>query len=283
MNVGVGLPNSLPGVDAFTLLDWARRADEGPFSSLGVLDRVQWESYEPMATLAAVAPMTRRIRLATTIVIGPLRNTTLLAKEAASVDALSGGRLTLGLAVGARREDYEVAGVPAADRGRRLTDQLVELRTAWGQDGIGPPSLQPGGPDLLVGGTSDIAFARMARHADGYVHGGGPPRLFLRAAETALTAWTDAGRPGRPKLWGQGYFALGDEDAVSRGLDYMRAYYAFTGPFAETIAEGLLRTPQGLLQFVRGYLEAGCDELVLMPAVADGDQLDRLTDILTGA
>ncbi|MFQ5859055.1 MAG: LLM class flavin-dependent oxidoreductase, partial [Anaerolineae bacterium] len=126
-----------------------------------------------------------------------------------------------------------------------------------------------------------LAFARVARHADGYVHGGGPPRVFARAADKARAAWADAGRPSRPRLWAQGYFALGD-DASEAGRQYLLDYYAFTGPFAEKVAEGLHTTPQAIAQFVRGYAEAGCDELVLLPTVADMDQLDRLAAIVGG-
>jgi alkanesulfonate monooxygenase SsuD/methylene tetrahydromethanopterin reductase-like flavin-dependent oxidoreductase (luciferase family) len=254
------------------------RADSGPFSSLAVLDRVAYDSYEPFAALAAAAAVTHRIGLATTVVIGPLRSTGMLAKQAATVDALSGGRLILGLAVGARTEDYEAAGVDPHGRGRRLDQQLAQLRSCWESDRMGPATLRPGGPPILIGGTSsDQAFARVARYADGYIHGGGPPTLFAGAASRARAAWTDAGRPGKPLLWGQGYFALGDAEA---GAAYVRDYYAFTGPFAERIAAGLLTTPQAIRQYMRGYEDAGCDELILIPAVARLDQLDRLADVV---
>lgn len=280
MQVGIGLPNTIPGADRDLLLNWARRADEGPFSSLGVLDRVAYGSYEPLTTLAAAAAVTSRVRLVTMVVIGPIRNTTLLAKVAASIDALSGGRLILGLAVGARHEDYEAVNVDYRARGKRLSEQLAALRACWEEDVTGPKPVQPNGPPLLVGGSSDITFARMARYADGYVHGGGPPRLFARAAEKARAAWTDAGRPGQPWLWAQGYYALGDEETIEAGRNYMRDYYAFTGPFAGRIAEAMLSTPQAVAQFVRGYQEAGCDELVLIPAVSRLAQLDRLADVV---
>ena len=142
-----------------------------------------------------------------------------------------------------------------------------------------PRPIQPGGPPILVGGLSGQSFARMAWSADGYVHGGGPPRTFARAAATARAAWTDAGRPGRPLLWGQGYFALGD-DVAGEGAEYLRDYYAFTGPFAEKIAAANLTTPQAVIDFVRGYEEAGCDELVLLPTVGRLDQLNQLAEVL---
>lgn len=281
MRVGVGLPNGVPGTQGQLIIEWARRADQGPFTSLGVVDRLIYDSYEPLTTLAAAAAVTSRARLATTIVIGPLHNDTLLAKVTASLDALSGGRLVLGLAVGARKEDYDAAGIDYRSRGKRLTEQLGSLRSLWEDASIGPKTARPAGPELLVGGLSDQGFARVARYADGYVHGGGPPRTFARAADKARAAWSDAGRPGKPQLWAQGYFALG-ADAVETGYGYMKDYYAFTGPFAEKIAAGLLTSPQAIAQFTRGYAEAGCDELVLFPAVPDIAQLDRLADVLDG-
>jgi alkanesulfonate monooxygenase SsuD/methylene tetrahydromethanopterin reductase-like flavin-dependent oxidoreductase (luciferase family) len=144
---------------------------------------------------------------------------------------------------------------------------------------MGPHAIQTNGPQLLVGGTTDIVFSRVTRYADGYVHGGGPPRAFAGAATRARAAWTGAGRPGSPALWGQGYFALGKESLKS-GEDYLRDYYAFTGPFAQKIVEGMLTTPQAVLQFIRGYAEAGCDELILFPAAADIEQLKRLSDVI---
>jgi alkanesulfonate monooxygenase SsuD/methylene tetrahydromethanopterin reductase-like flavin-dependent oxidoreductase (luciferase family) len=274
VNIGVGLPNTTPGADGALLLDWARRADEGPFSSLAVLDRLAYDTVEPFAALAAAAGVTTRIRLATMIAIGPLRPTALLVKQAASVHALSGRRLTLGLAVGAREEDYEVAGVEYRERGRRLSEQLAYLRGDVDADRVGPAR---DGIELLVGGASGQAYARMARYADGYAHGGGPPRAFAGAAARANAAWRDLGRPGRPRLWGQGYFALGD---VERGNAYLRDYYAFTGPFAERIVMANLTSPRAIKDFVRGYAEEGCDELVLLPTVSDGTELDRLAEVV---
>src|SRR2546423_5706898 len=244
MRVGVGLPNGIPGTQGQLIIEWARRADEGPFTSLGVVDRLIYDSYEPLTILAAAAAVTSRVRLVTTIVIGPLHKDTILAKATASLDGLSGGRLVLGLAVGARKDDYDAAGIDFRSRGKRLSEQLATLRSLWEDGSIGPRAARPGGPELLVGGLSDQGFARVARYADGYVHGGGPPKAFARAADKARAAWYDAGRPGKPQLWAQGYFALGGNDVQAAGSNYLRNYYAFTGPFAERIATGLLTNPQ---------------------------------------
>jgi alkanesulfonate monooxygenase SsuD/methylene tetrahydromethanopterin reductase-like flavin-dependent oxidoreductase (luciferase family) len=274
MNVGVGLPTTTPGATGELLLEWARRADAGPFSSVAVLDRVAYDSFEPFAALAAAAGVTQHVRLATMIAIGPLRPTGLLAKQAASVHQLSGGRLTLGLAVGARTEDYDAALAEHRGRGQKLAEQLAYIRGEVDGDRVGP-SRQ--GIELLVGGLSGQAFSRMARYADGYAHGGGPPRAFASAAARAEAAWKDLGRPGRPKLWGQGYFTFGD---VERGNAYLRDYYAFTGGFVERIVAEHCTSARAVKDFVRGYEEAGCDELVLFSATSDADELDRLMEAL---
>lgn len=280
MKVGIGLPATVPGVSGAMLLEWASRADEGPFSSVGVLDRLRYDNYEPLMSLAAAAGATKRVRLVTMIVIGLLHGTASLAKQAATLHAVSGGRLTLGLGLGARRDDYEVAEIELAGRGGRMSRQLTRIRQLFDDEAVGP-STSPGRPSLLIGGASGAAMARMARFADGYCHGGGPPRAFARAADEARAAWTDAGRPGTPQLWGQGYFNLGGDMEAGRG--YLLDYYAFTGPFAQRIAEGNLTSPQAVRQFVRGYADAGCDELVLFPTVADPAELDRLAEVVDSA
>ena len=79
-------------------------------------------------------------------------------------------------------------------------------------------------------------------------------------------------------LWGQGYFAFGDPEA---GSDYLRDYYAFTGPFADKIAAGNLTSPRAVREYLRGYEDAGCDELILYPTVATLDDLDRLAEVVS--
>jgi alkanesulfonate monooxygenase SsuD/methylene tetrahydromethanopterin reductase-like flavin-dependent oxidoreductase (luciferase family) len=275
VKVGIGLPNTLPGISGAALVEWARRAEAGPFSTLGVLDRLVYDSIEPFAALSAAAAVTSRLRLATNIAIGPLRSPAMLAKQALSVDALSDGRFTLGLGVGARRDDYRAAGADHGRRGAILSEQLAYLRGQLDDSGIGPKRPPVG---LLVGGSSGAALTRMARYGGGYAHGGGPPKAFGSAANRARAAWRDLERPGEPLLWGQGYFGFGDPDA---GAAYLRDYYAFTGPFAEKIAAGNLTSARAVRDFVRGYEAEGCDELILYPTVASLDDLDRLAEAVS--
>lgn len=280
MNIGVGLPATIPGTDGSLILEWARLADAGPFASLGVLDRLVYDSYDPLIALASAAAATQRITPATTVVVGLLHSTTLLAKMTASLNALSGGRLVVGIAAGARKEDYAAAGIDFRARGKRFAEQLADLLALWEDETICPQTATTSSPPpILVGGLSDPGFSRMARYAAGYLHGGGPPRAFARAANKACAAWSDAGRPNKPLLWGQAYFAFGDP-ASKAGRNYLRDYYAFTGPFAGRIADELLTSPQSIAQFTRGYEEAGCDELILYPTVADISQLEQLSDVI---
>ena len=270
MEIGVGLPAVVPGASADLLLEWARKADAGPFSTLGVHDRLAWDGFECLGVLNAAAAVTERIKLASLVLIAPLRPAALIAGQAAAIQELSQGRLTLGVGIGPRRDDYEAAGAGFGTRGRRLEEQLHEFRGHW-DSGLARPR-------ILNGGGGDAALARMARHADGYVHGGGPPRAFKGAADRALAAWYDAGRLGSPRLLGTGYFALGGRE--EEGRDFLRSYYRFVGPFAERIADGVLTGKDQIEELAGGYAQAGCDELVLFPTVPSLEQLQLLAEIL---
>ena len=277
MRVGIGLPSGIPGRASQLLFDWARRAEQAGFSSLGVVDRVNYDAAEPLVTLAGAAAVTERIRLVTMVVIGALHNPVLLARQAATLDEQSGGRFILGLGAGARSDDFLVAGLDYHRRGPRLTETIEQIRNHWEDGAVGPRPFTTGGPDLLVGGSSGSAFYRVARLADGYVHGGGPARSFASAATKVRAAWEESARPGKPQLWAQAYFGLADPEETRR---YLLDYYAFTGPFASRIADAALTTPTEVSNFVRSYEEAGCEELVLLPALADLDEVDRLATVV---
>jgi alkanesulfonate monooxygenase SsuD/methylene tetrahydromethanopterin reductase-like flavin-dependent oxidoreductase (luciferase family) len=132
MKVGIGLPNAVRGVDRRGIVEWARRADDAGFSTLGTIDRVVYANYESLIALAAAAAVTERIGLATDILIAPLRRSTaLLGKQAATIDHLSEGRLVLGLSVGGREDDYDAVGADFSARGRAFDAQLDELTRTW--------------------------------------------------------------------------------------------------------------------------------------------------------
>src|SRR3954452_19556634 len=209
MKIGIGLPSAVPGTDGAQMRDWAIRAESAGFSTLGTIDRTVYGNHEPLTALAYAAGATERIGLLTSILIAPLRsNTALLAKQAASVDVLSGGRLTLGLAVGGREDDFDVSGVDFSSRGATFDRQLDEMRRLWGGEKVGfaggvGPQPRDGRPEIVIGGTSDAAFRRAAEHA-GWMMGGGTPEYFVERAAKLDAAWSKAGRDGTPRKMAPG-------------------------------------------------------------------------------
>jgi alkanesulfonate monooxygenase SsuD/methylene tetrahydromethanopterin reductase-like flavin-dependent oxidoreductase (luciferase family) len=279
MNVGIGLPNAVRGVDREGIVDWAQRAESAGFASLGTIDRLVYPGYEPLIALAAAAAVTEQIELVTDILIAPLRaNAALLAKQAATLDSLSGGRLTLGLAVGGRADDFAAGGVDFSRRGRIFEQQLEEMTAVWhGDRGVGPPPRQNGRPGLLIGGGADVVYQRAARYADGWTMGGGTPDMFKEAREKLTGAWTTFGRDDRPRTMALFYFALGD-NAERVASDKLGDYYAFLGDYAQQIVASAAKNADTVKRYIAGFEAAGADDVICFPASAEVSQVDRLAE-----
>jgi alkanesulfonate monooxygenase SsuD/methylene tetrahydromethanopterin reductase-like flavin-dependent oxidoreductase (luciferase family) len=277
MDVGIGLPNAVPGTSGANLVEWARRADARGFSSLGTIDRVVYDNYEPLTALAAAAAVTERIGLCTSVLLGPLRtNPTELAKKSLSLNALSDGRFTLGVGLGGREDDYEASDVPMRGRGKTLDAALERIKEVWEGDEVGPS--RQGSPGLVVGGSVDASFARAARFGDGWIAGGSPPEEYAGMAEKAKAAWAEAGREGEPRLMGLAYYSLGD-NAEAEAEAYLSDYYAFLGEeVAGYIVAGAVKDTEAVKQRIAAFDEAGCGELILFPSSSDPDQVDLLAD-----
>jgi alkanesulfonate monooxygenase SsuD/methylene tetrahydromethanopterin reductase-like flavin-dependent oxidoreductase (luciferase family) len=284
MDVGIGLNATIPGVEGAQLLEWARRAEARGFSSLGTIDRIVYANHEPLIALAAAGAVTERIRLATTILIAPYRaNAALLAKQAATVDRLSGGRLVLGMAVGGREDDYDASDVPFHARGRRFDAMLDEMQRVWAGESFGfagaiGPEPARGRPVVMIGGSVDAAFRRAARF-DGWMMGGGTPDMFRGGAEKLQAAWRAAGRDGEPRTLALAYFALG-ERAGEAAEAYLGDYYAFLGDFAAQIADSAATDAGTVAGYRDAFAAVGCDELVFVPCNPDPAQVDLLADAL---
>jgi alkanesulfonate monooxygenase SsuD/methylene tetrahydromethanopterin reductase-like flavin-dependent oxidoreductase (luciferase family) len=285
MDIGIGLPATIPWTNAPLILEWAKRVDSGPFSSLGILDRLVYPNYEPLITLAVAAAVTERVRLMTTVLIAPLRRAGVLAKQAATIDALSGGRLTLGLGVGAREDDFQFAPASFHDRGRRFEEQLELMKRVWsGQPvsgevaAVGPRPAQEGGPELLIGGYTPFSIRRVGRWGDGFISGGvRDPEQVRQLFDLAEQSWRDEGREGKPRLVASLYYALGPN--AERGADYIRDYYSYFGPGADDMARSIPSTPETIEELIQGFSDIGADEVVCWPTVAELDQVDRLAEI----
>jgi alkanesulfonate monooxygenase SsuD/methylene tetrahydromethanopterin reductase-like flavin-dependent oxidoreductase (luciferase family) len=280
MEIGIGLPNTIPGADGKAIAEWARRAEAAGFSTLGVIDRLVYPNIEPLIALTAAAAVTERIRLTTAILIAPYReNAAVLAKQAASLQALSGGRLVLGMAVGGREDDYAAAGVPTNGRGQRFDRMLTEIKEIWGgaekgfAGGIGPDvSADP--PKVVIGGGVDAAYRRAAQN-DGWIMGGGPAEHFPPAKEKLAAAWSAAGRDGVPYTGALGYFGLGPTGAEDAQRN-IGGYYAWLGDYAGNVVDSVAKDAETVQAYVKAFTDAGADELILFPASADPEQVDLL-------
>jgi alkanesulfonate monooxygenase SsuD/methylene tetrahydromethanopterin reductase-like flavin-dependent oxidoreductase (luciferase family) len=284
MDIGIGLPTTIPGATGAELIDWARRADAAGFSTLGTIDRIVYPNYEPLVAYGAAAAVTERIRLTTAIAILPYRaNAALVAKQAASIQKLSGGRLVLGVAVGGRPDDYEASGVPLEGRGRRFEEMLATMRRVWAGEefgvagGIGP-DVSDHPPTLILGGQVDATFRRAAEYGDGWIMGGGPAEMFAGPVEKLEAAWREAGRQGKPLKKALTYFSL-DDDPERQARSTLGNYYAFLGDYAERIVASVAKGEDAVRERVRAFEEAGADELILFPASSNPEQVDRLAAV----
>ena len=276
MKIGIGLPATIPDVGGALVLEWAKKADSGPFTRLRITARLEYPNYDPLTPLPAASAVTQRRRWMPTILIAPLRNAAVLAKQAATLDVISGGRFTLGVGIGGREDDYSADNTLFKGRGKRFEEQLTLMKRIWSGepvgDGVGPVGPAPshsGGP---------VALRRVGRWGDGIIVPGTPDSL-RQSYSIAEESWKAAGRAGKPRLVGAAYYALGPK-AGDRGATYISDYYAFMGPAVDYMTQSILTTPEAVESAIQGFSAIGVDEFILWPTVADLDQVDRLAEIV---
>lgn len=291
MQVGMTLPVMEPGLDASILQTWSRQIDEGPYSSLCFGERMAFDNPHALTLLGAVSAWTSRVRISTTVLVPQLHDPVSLAKSLATADMLCGGRLSVGVGIGGREEDYAAVGASESIRTMQQTaDRVAIMRRVWAGEKVtpavrpvGPPPVQPGGPEVLVGTLGPKTIRHAAGWADGLA--GFAPEVEVEAIGTvfdqARTAWQDAGRTP-PRLTTSFWFAVGDEPRaqVRRHLlhymnwlprDFVDAF-AGTAGFAGTVTE---------LKDVLSRLEdLGADEVQLVPTSADLDQVEQIAAAL---
>jgi alkanesulfonate monooxygenase SsuD/methylene tetrahydromethanopterin reductase-like flavin-dependent oxidoreductase (luciferase family) len=275
MDIGIGLPNTVLGVERRGIVDWARQAEQAGFASLGTIDRIAYDNYESLTALAAAAAVTEKIRLTTDILIAPLRPAALLAKQAATVNEISQGRLVLGLAVGGREDDFQAVDVDFHQRGKIFEQQLETMTGLWNgaKDNFGPASP----PSLMIGGTADVAYERAAKYADGWTQGGGTPDAHREGKAKVEEAWKAAGRDGTPRTMALFYFALGD-GAKEAARHALGSYYAFLGEYVDQVVGSAATDADTVKAYISGFEEAGADEVICFPASADPAQVELLAE-----
>jgi alkanesulfonate monooxygenase SsuD/methylene tetrahydromethanopterin reductase-like flavin-dependent oxidoreductase (luciferase family) len=198
---------------------------------------------------------------------------------------MSAGRLTLGIGVGGRPDDFDVAQRPLHTRGRDLDVTLEQLHRAWaGEPAFGSPvpvcpPVEGGRVPIMMGGNSEAAVRRTVRWAEGWIAGGGGPAMAAATIQRIKDAWKAGGRDGEPRIGALAYFALGD-DAVEAGAGNLRDYYGFLGEYADRVADAMLTSKAAIQDAIKGFADAGVTELYLDPAAASLDQVDLLADAI---
>jgi alkanesulfonate monooxygenase SsuD/methylene tetrahydromethanopterin reductase-like flavin-dependent oxidoreductase (luciferase family) len=285
VKLGLGLPNTIAHeTDRRLMLAWARLADEAGFHVLGTIDKPNYDSWDPLTTLAGVAGVTERIGLATTILLLPPRNEVLVAKQAAVVDQLSGGRLTLGVAQGGREDDFELFGARFEDRSERFERQVARMREIWrtaresdrDHGVVGPAPVQEPGPPIWAGATQPKAVERAARVADGFLFGTAGSEAMKQFAPGVREAFAAQGKPDAV-VAGLAYVGVGDDPqkALDEAAHHVLRYYGqlWTEP-GNLIHHG--PAPR-IAHEVAAYAGA-VDVLILFPQIPRLDQVEQLAE-----
>ncbi|MCU1686636.1 MAG: Luciferase-like monooxygenase [Amycolatopsis sp.] len=282
MKIGIGIPNQVRDLRASVIPEWASQSEKAGFSTLGTVGRIAYPGVMDTVALAAAAGATRTIGLFSNVLLATVWPPELLAKEAAGIDGVSGGRLTLGLGIGGRPDDFVAEGAGPKGLGKRLDHDLEVYRDFWtggpvgGGDNPGVPAGTREVP-LMFGGFAEAALDRMARWGEGYVGGSMPAEMVSGAFDGARAAWTKAGREGSPRLVAIAYYAFGDTD---KGVGNVRDYYSNMGEGADFIASTVRTSPDAVRAAVKEFEAIGADELIFNPTLDDLDEVARLADVV---
>jgi alkanesulfonate monooxygenase SsuD/methylene tetrahydromethanopterin reductase-like flavin-dependent oxidoreductase (luciferase family) len=217
----------------------------------------------------------------TDILLAAAREPVLLAKQAATLDQISGGRFILGIGAGAREDDFAVTGSDFHTRGKRLDAQLDLMHRAWRGELVAG-STQPVTPrpvnghsvPTAFGGSAEAAIRRVAKYGVGYTLGAGTPQAMAKMIERVDALWKEAGREGKPRYWALGYFALGEEVAAEAEAN-LTGYYGEYGP---RVWAGAVKTAAEAKQRIAAFSEVGCDEYMMFMAAPAVEQAERLAE-----
>lgn len=289
MKLGIGLPESLPyGLSRTLLLDWARLADLAGFHTIAVRDRPCYDMWDPLLTLAAVAAVTERARLATTVLQLPIRNAIMVAKQAAVIDRLSDGRFDLGIGLGSRQDDYAVYGATMEHRITRYRDQVGEIRGLWATalrtttrefGPVGPAPVQEPGPPIWLGAqlTNEAGLRRAVELGDGYVFGSAAEPEEMAPVVRKVREWAIEAGKNSFTINRIAQVAVGGRRSLDEAIIQTRRYYpgGTARPVEDLIKHG---DPEAIGAWVRRNAEIGVDLTILMPVVPEIGQVEQLAE-----
>jgi len=260
-------------------------AEELGYSSVWFGDHLSFHVplYECLSMMAAAAVVTRKVTVASGVLLGVLRHPAWVAKSVSTIDALSEGRVLLGLGVGGEnRAEFELAGVPLAERGRRTTELMRSLREMWLADnphGLQPPPVQSRIP-LWHGGRADAALARTARFGDGWLGAFVTPERYAERWSALGSLAADAGRAPEELTPGlHVYIRVDDADRAWREAS------AFIGDVYAIDPEPMRRyciagNADQCAEEIAAFVEAGVTHVICRIAGSDlEDQMARIMEV----
>ncbi len=290
MNIGLCFPYTQENLSREVMLEWFRRVDEGPFSTISCGERMVGSSVDMMATLAAAAAVTQRIRIVPTLYVLPMYPAIKVAKHAATLDMISGGRTSITVGIGGRAHDYMCMEKEPVRRYAKMDEQVAQIRRIWageipfeGAEPVGPQVIQPGGPPILAGVTGPKGIARAARWADGIYSWSGNGLAEEMKAQQALvtTAWQDAGRDTAPQRVGGFWYSLApNADEKLKAYVYKYIKIMGEGP-AKSMASMVDRSSHDAVRAsLDAYEELGVEECWLNSATAEIAEIDGLIEVI---
>ena len=290
MKIGLCLPYMKPGMSREEYQAWFRRIEDGPFDSLSCGERIIGPTMDMRILLAAAAVATERVEINTTLYVLPMHNAVRAAKEIATLDVLSGGRMTVTVGYGGRQQDYRAVGAEWKGRHARMDEQVHAMRSIWqqqppfdGVDPVGPVPVQQGGPRIYTGAMGPKGMARSARWADGVYawSGNGEQHEVANTFAMADSAWQEAERDSSPYKMAGFWYCL-TENGQQKLYDYCYNYLLIAGEdIAKWMAESVHRSNADAVREGLDNLEAaGCEEAMLSPVTADLEEIDRLIEIV---
>ncbi len=289
MDIGVALPQMARGLNREKVTAWCRGIDDGPYSSVSAGERITFHNLEGITLCTAAAMLTERVRVFFNVAVAPWHAPAMLAKQLATIDVLSDGRLDTAVGVGGRQQDYDALGAMFDRRHSRLDKAVAELRHLWSgapaADGspIGPTPVQAGGPPILCSGMGPKSLQRAAQWADG-VSGfalSGDAAEAAHQFRAAEQAWLEAGRTERPRLTTGVFVALGDSAESTLKNFAMQYLDVFGTDIARMLTDAMtVYSPDRLRDTIDAMAATGCDELILVPADSDPAMLDLITAVV---
>ena len=291
MKIGICLPYMKPGLSRDDLLTWFKIIDDGPFESLSCGERVHGPTFDMRLLLSAAATATTKVEITPTLYVLPMHNAVRVAKEIASLNVISGGRVKkVVLGYGGRPQDYEAVGAAYNGRYQRMDHQVQTLKQVWsgqeiieGAGSIGPDLAPEEHPLLLTGAIGPKSISRGGGWADGLYawSGNGEAQELATAFSLMEEAFEKNERSQKPYRLGGFWCTLADS-GQQKLFDYVFEYLSIAGQeIAQMMAESVSRSSeQAILDALDNAESAECDEVFLVPATAEIQEIERLSNLV---